>query len=146
MHGVAILDSPIGPFVTTDNFVFDIILEDERIASAEDPFVRHHSTQKKFYVVFKDFLGKITEGKPGLAMLESVNGIDWLKPDEPIFMRKEVVLNNGETIHMNRLECPKLLIDEFGNPKVLNAAGPIVNVNPRTDGNSFNVCIPLAVR
>lgn len=145
VHGVAISDSPNGPFVTTDNFVFDIKLEDGRIASAEDPFVWFHTTQKKFYVVFKDFSGKITEGKPGLAILESIDGIEWRKPNEPFFMKKEVILNSGEIMHMNRLERPQLLIDEFGDPKVLYAAGAIVDVNPRKDGSSFNVHIALAV-
>ena len=143
IHGVAISDSPTGPFTATDHFVFDIQLEDGRLASAEDPYVWFHSTHQKFYAVFKDFSGKITEGKPGLALLESFDGIKWTKPDNPFFMKKELVLNSGDTIRVNRLERPQLLIDEHGNPVVLYSACSLIDINPRQDGSSFNVHIPL---
>jgi len=92
---------------------------------------------------FEDFSGKITEGKPGLAMLESLDGIKWTKPGNPFFMEKEVVLNTGDTIKVNRLERPQLLIGENGNPKVLYSACSLIDINPRKDGTSFNVHIPL---
>ncbi|MEN8115345.1 MAG: glycoside hydrolase family protein [Bacteroidota bacterium] len=143
VHGVALSDSPTGPFKATDHFVFDIRNEDGTIASGEDPFVWYHKAHKKFYVVLKDFSGRITEGKPGLAILESIDGIKWTKPDNPFFMKKQVVLNSGDTIKVDRLERPQLLTDENGNPQVLYSACAIVNVGPRTDGTSFNVHIPL---
>lgn len=143
VHGVAIGDSPTGPFKALDSFVFDIYNEDGTLASGEDPYIWYHKKHEKFYVVLKDFTGKITSGKPGLALLESLDGIKWTKPENSFFMKKEVVLNNGDTLHMDRLERPQLLIDENGNPKVLYSAGAITNVNTRTDGSSFNVHIPL---
>ncbi|MDY7395081.1 glycoside hydrolase family protein [Aureibaculum sp. 2210JD6-5] len=145
VHGVAIADSPNGPFTTTDNFVFDFMDAEGKIASAEDPYVWHHPEHKKFYSVVKDFSGLITEGKPGLALLESLDGIKWTKPINPFFMKKEVVLNSGDSIKVNRLERPQLLIDENGNPTVLYAACSIVDINPRQDGASFNVHIPLKI-
>lgn len=146
VHGVAIADSPTGPFTATDNFVFDIRKEDGTIASGEDPYVWYHKDHRKFYAVLKDFTGKITKDKPGLAILESEDGIKWIRPDNSFFMKKEVILNSGDTIKMNRLERPQLLIDKNGNPKVLYCAGAIVNVNPRKDGTSFNVHIPLITK
>ncbi len=146
VHGVAIADSPTGPFTATDNFVFDIRNEDGTIASGEDPYVWYHKNHKKFYVVLKDFTGKITKGKPGLAILESEDGIKWTRPDNSFFMKKEVVLHSGDTIKVNRLERPQLLIDKNGNPIVLYSACAIVNVNPRKDGASFNVQIPLKAK
>ncbi len=143
VHGVALSDSPLGPFTISDEFVFDVKMADGKIASAEDPYVWYHKGHEKFYVVFKDFSGKITEGKPGLAIMESVDGIRWTKPVDPFFMKKEVVLVGGDTLKVSRLERPQLLLDEEGNPQVLYAACAIVNVNPRTDGSSFNVHIPL---
>jgi hypothetical protein len=145
IHGVAISDSPTGPFKATDHFVFDFKLENGKLASAEDPYVWFHNSHEKFYAVFKDFSGKITEGKPGLAILESQDGINWTKPGNPFFMKKEVVLNTGDTINANRLERPQLLIDEKGNPEVLYCASSIIDINPRRDGASFNVHIPLNV-
>jgi hypothetical protein len=143
VHGVAIGNSPTGPFTATDHFVFDVRNEDGTIASGEDPYVWYHNSHKKFYVVLKDFTGRITEGNPGLAILESLDGIKWTKPKNPFFMKKQVVLSNGDTLKVNNLERPQLLIDEKGFPKVLYAACAIVNVHPRKDGTSFNVHIPL---
>ena len=58
-------------------------------------------------------------------------------------MKKEVVLKNGDTLKLHRLERPQLLIDARGNPRVLYGACSIVDINPRKDGTSFNVQIPL---
>ena len=146
VHGVAIADSPTGPFTPTDNFVFDVRNEDGTIASGEDPYVWYHNNHKKFYAVLKDFTGKITKGKPGLAILESEDGIKWTRPENSFFMKKQVVLQSGDSIKVNRLERPQLLIDENGNPKVLYSACAIVDINPRQDGSSFNVQIPLITK
>ena len=144
-HGVAISDSPVGPFTALDRFVFDFKLSDGKLASAEDPYVWYHHTHQKFYAVFKDFSGEITESKPGLALLESLDGLIWSKPKNPNFMKKEVVLVSGDTVKLHRLERPQLLIDMDGNPQVLYCAASIVDINPRKDGASFNVHIPLVV-
>lgn len=146
VHGVALADSPTGPFIATDNFVFDIRNEDGSIVSGEDPYVWYHNTHEKFYVVFKDFSGKITEGKPGLAILESSDGINWIKPDNSFFMKKQVILNSGDTIKASNLERPQLLIDKDGNPQVLYSACSLGSVGKKTDGSTFNVHIPLSVK
>ena len=146
VHGVAISDSPEGPFTALDQFVFDFELSDGKLASAEDPYVWFHKIHQKFYAVFKDFSGKITESTPGLALLESLDGLQWSKPKNPHFMKKEVTLANGDTVKLHRLERPQLLIDADGNPKVLYCAASIVDINPRKDGTSFNVHIPLEVK
>ncbi|WP_303921797.1 glycoside hydrolase family protein [Draconibacterium sediminis] len=146
VHGVALSDSPTGPFAPLDDIIFDFRTEDGRIASAEDPYVWYHKTQQKFYAVFKDFSGKITGADPGLAILESIDGIIWTKPADPFFMKKQVVLQSGDTIKVDRLERPQMLIDEEGNPQVLYAACSIININPTKKGESFNVQIPLQVK
>lgn len=146
VHGVAIADSPAGPFTATDHFVFDIRNEDGTIASGEDPYVWYHNTHEKFYVVIKDFTGRITEGKPGLAILESLDGIKWTKPVNSFFMKKQVILNSGDTIKASNLERPQLLIDKDGSPQVLYSACSIGSVGKKTDGSTFNVHIPLKVK
>lgn len=146
VHGVALSDSPTGPFTPLDDFVFDLRTEDGKIASAEDPYVWYHPSQQKFYAVFKDFSGKITGGEPGLALLESADGIKWIKPENPFFMKKQVVLQSRDTIKVNRLERPQLLIGVNGDPQVLYAACSIININPTQKGESFNVQIPLLVK
>lgn len=143
IHGVAISDAPNGPFTATDHFVFDIRNEDGTIASGEDPYVWYHHTHEKFYVVLKDFSGRITEGKPGLAILESLDGIKWIKPDNSFFMKKQVILNSGDTLKVSNLERPQILTDQKGNPIVLYSACSLGSVGKKTDGSTFNVHIPL---
>ncbi|MCU4154564.1 glycoside hydrolase family protein [Carboxylicivirga sp. A043] len=146
VHGIAIADSPTGPFTATDQFIFDIKLDNGKLASAEDPFVWYHKTHNCFYAVLKDFTGKITEGEPGLALLQSEDGIEWVKPAHPFFMKKEISLKDDGKIKVHRLERPFLLIDEDGNPQVLYAACSIGDVNKRQDGSSFNVQIPIQLK
>lgn len=143
IHGVAVGDSPIGPFEALDQIIFDIRMADGKIASAEDPFVWYHKKHEKFYAVFKDFSGKITEGKPGLAILESLDGIEWIKPVNPFFMKKELLLSGGDTLQVNNLERPQLLLDDSGYPNVLYAACSVGPVWNKTDGSTFNVHIRL---
>lgn len=145
VHGVAISDSPVGPFKAIDDYVFDIKMDDGKIASAEDPYIWYHKSHQQFYAVFKDFSGKITEGEPGLAILKSTDGIKWSKPINPFFMKKELILKNGDTIKAHHLERPQLLINDDGTPNVLYCAASLVNVGSRRDGSSFNVQIPLNV-
>ena len=73
-----------------DEFVFDIRLDDGIIASAEDPYVWYHKKHNLFFATFKDFSGKITGDKPGLAILVSKDGINWEKPENSLFMKKEL--------------------------------------------------------
>ena len=145
VHGVAIGDTPTGPFHAIDQFVFDIRTRDNKIASGEDPYVWYHKRKQKFYAVLKDFTGKITGTEPGLALLESKDGLQWIVPENSFFMKKEVVLSGGKVIKMNRLERPQLLIGEEGDPLVLYCAATLVPVHLRQDGTSFNVHIPLVV-
>lgn len=143
VHGVAIGDSPIGPFTPTDEFVFDIDDGTGKKVSAEDPFVWYHKKDKRFYAVVKDFTGKLTKDEPGLARLQSADGLQWKLADEPMFMRKELILKNGEKIQVNRLERPQLLLDKNDNPIVLFAACSIDPCNDKQDGSTFNVQISL---
>ncbi|MBC8182167.1 glycoside hydrolase family protein [candidate division KSB1 bacterium] len=146
VHGVAIGDSPVGPFSATDDFVFDIRLENGKLASAEDPYVWFHKKHNRFYAVFKDFSGKITGDKPGLAMLFSSDGINWQKPGSSLFLNKELLFPNGKSLKVNHLERPQLLINEEGNPEVLYAACSVERVGGKKDGSTFNVQIPLVVK
>jgi len=143
VHGVAIGDSPVGPFEARDEFVFDIKMEDGRIASAEDPYVWYSKKDNRFYAVMKDFSGQITGQEPGLAILTSRDGIKWDIPYDPFFMKKELILLNNKEIKVSRLERPQLLIDENGEPVALYLACAIDNVNQKKDGSSFNVQIKL---
>ncbi len=144
VHGVAIGDSPTGPFVAQDQFIFDIRNKDGTIASAEDPFVWYNNKHRLFYAIIKDFSGRITGGEPGLAMLCSEEGVDWKIPQQGTgSISKEIVFKNGDTIKVSNLERPQLLLDQHGNPQVLYAACSIEPVGAKRDGSTFNVHIPF---
>ncbi len=143
VHGVALSGSPAGPFIPLDRFVFDIRMEDGRIASAEDPYVWYSSVDRSFYAVVKDFSGKITGESPGLALLQSADGIGWVRGKTPLFMRKELLLTDGTVVKTDRLERPQLLTGAGGVPLVLYAACALTSVNNKRDGSSFNVQVPL---
>lgn len=142
IHGVALSDSPAGPFVPLDRPVFTLPGDDSK-HSAEDPYVWYSAADGCFYAVFKDFTGHFTKSGPCLAIMRSDDGIEWVLPKHSLFMKKELILASGETLAVKRLERPQLLVDENGVPQVLYAACAIDDVNPRTDGGSFNVQIAL---
>jgi hypothetical protein len=141
VHGVAIGNSPTGPFSALDDFVFDIKTEDGKIASAEDPYVWFYESHKQFYATFKDFSGRITGAEPGLALLTSSNGIDWYKPANSTFMKKELLFSDGQILKVSNLERPQLLINKNGFPEVLYCACSVEKVQGKKDGSTFNVQI-----
>lgn len=143
VHGVAIGDTPTGPFQATDHFVFDIDDGKGNKVSAEDPYVWYHHKDKLFYAVMKDFTGKLTKGEPGLAMMQSVDGIQWETTKNPLFMKKELILKDGTHLKVNRLERPQLLLDKNDNPIVLCAACSVDPCDGKKDGSTFNMQIPL---
>ena len=93
--------------------------------------------------MIKDFSGEITGVEPGLAILESEDGVAWSKPANSFFMKKELILKNGGLVKVNRLERPQILLDENDDPIVLYAACSRIDINKRRDGASFNIQIPL---
>jgi hypothetical protein len=143
VHGVAIGDSPTGPFIALDDFVFDIRLEDRKIASAEDPYVWYYKKLEKYCAVIKDFTGKITDSKPGLAVLVSSDGIDWQKPENSLFMKKELLFTNGQRLDVSHLERPQLFVNKDGSPSVLYCACSVEPMRDKKDGSTFNVQILL---
>ena len=143
VHGVAIGDSPTGPFSASDKFVFDFEDGSGMKVSAEDPFVWYHKKDHCFYAVVKDFNGKLSGSEPGLALLQSVDGMDWNPASFPLFMKKELILKDGTILKVDNLERPQILLDENDDPMVLCAACSIGAVHAKQDGGTFNVQIPV---
>lgn len=143
-HGVAIGKTPLGPFKAKEEFVFDIRMPDGSIASTEDPYVWYAKNQKKFFAVVKDFSGRLTGEKKTLALLLSQDGLQWEMAQTPLFINRTLQLTNGTKVTVDRLERPQLLIDKKGVPLVMYAASALENVNPKTDGSSFNVQISIS--
>lgn len=143
VHGVALGDSPTGPFIATDNFVFDVDDGSGQKVSAEDPYVWYHHKDKCFYAVVKDFTGKLTKSEPGLAMLKSADGMQWEPADTPLFMKKELILKDDSVLKVANLERPQILLDRNDDPMVLFAACSVEPCGNKKDGSTFNVQIPI---
>lgn len=143
VHGVAVSDRPEGPFTALDTPVFIFDTGDGRKLNAEDPFVWYHQGDRCFYAVFKDFTGAFTRGRPGLAIMYSQDGLHWSLPAHSLFMDKSIVLKDGTCVDVDRLERPQLLLDGNDDPVALYAACSITPLNPKRDGSSFNIQIPL---
>lgn len=143
VHGVAIADEPAGPFRVLEDYVFEFETATNKKLNAEDPFVWYHHKDECFYAVFNDFTGGFTKGKPGLAIMYSKDGLHWKLPEHSLFMKKEIVLKNGEHIEVDRLERPQLFLDENDEPVALYSACSITPLNQKQDGSSFNIQIPI---
>lgn len=143
VHGVAIADTPIGPFEPLDEFVLDITTEDGSVVNAEDPYVWYAKGDETFYAIIKDFSGKLTKSQPGLAVIRSFDGIKWTYPEKPVSIEKAITLSEDVKVRVSNLERPQLLFDDSGDPQVLFAACAIDPVGKSQMGNTFNVHIPV---
>jgi hypothetical protein len=139
VHGVAVGDSPTGPFQALDEYVFDVRMPDGRLAKAEDPYVWFHPRSGLFYAVFKDFSGRVTRADPGLALMTSRDGIHWDVPEDPLFAPLQLVFKDKTVAKVAHLERPQMLIDRNGIPLAFYAACSLDQVGRKTDGSTFNV-------
>ncbi|MCA8976329.1 MAG: glycoside hydrolase family protein [Planctomycetes bacterium] len=143
VHGVAIGDAPDGPFTALDRFVFDVRMDDGRLASAEDPFVWHDAGRHRFYAIVKDFSGRMTGGTPALALLTSIDGLEWHPAAHPLVTEKQLRLADDTVLAVRNLERPQLLFDADGRPRTMFCA---CIVGPDNTGPAINVQIPLQPR
>ena len=135
--GVAISDSPLGPFVKEDK---PIMINPENNWSVEDPYIWYQDD--RFYALVKDFQGYFTKrGKNTVALFESKNGIDWEPAEIPFAFETKICWEDGKIQNLTALERPQLLI-ENGKPTVLYCAAAATE--NRED--SFNVAIPLEIK
>ncbi len=143
VHGVAISDSPLGPFKALDTAVFDARMPDGTYASCEDPYVWYSPIDEKFHAVVKDFSGELSGEKYGLARVESLDGISWELPENPLFMSRTLYLKNGDSLSVDRLERPQILLSPTGIPQVVYLACARKSLVDKRDGSSCNVHIGI---
>jgi hypothetical protein len=137
VHGIAISDSPTGPFTVQPKPIFTNA--DGSIGMAEDPFAWYDSQRKSFFAIVKDFKGQITQAGPSLALFESPDGLAW-KPAEHVLASKLAIhWADGVVQKVYHLERPQLLFDDQGNPIMLYCAC----MPTAKQDHAFNVHIPL---
>lgn len=121
-HGVAVSNSPTGPFEVQPKPILVVKKEDGDIAMAEDPFIWYNHPRKSFYALVRDFKGNITGHGHSMALFKSADGINWQTADNPLASDLTITWENGTTEHVARLERPQLLLDKLGEPLVLYCA------------------------
>lgn len=132
--GVAIADSPEGPFVKQP---VPVMRNPEKDWSVEDPYIWFQD--ETFYALVKDFQGYFTGGEKGsVALFESGDGINWNPAEKPFAFGREIHWDDGKITYPVALERPQLLV-ENGKPVVLYCAA----ADTPDRMTSYNVAIPL---
>jgi len=138
VHGVAIGDTPVGPFEVQPEPVLAVPVGNGRYAMAEDPFMWYANRHGRFYALVKDFTGRITGAGKSLALFESPDAIEWRLSSNGLASKLQTSWEGGGIQKLQHLERAQLLFDESGEPIMLYAAAAL-NRNEHT----FNVHIPL---
>jgi alpha-L-fucosidase len=137
IHGVALGDSPIGPFQVQPDPVLAIPIGNGEFAPAEDPYLWYSKPHSLFFALAKDHAGKIT-GQRCLVLFQSKDGIDWEPASQEPAVKLELRWEDGSLTKLQNLERAQLLFDEAGEPIMLYAAAAEDRFK-----HSFNVQIPL---
>ncbi len=137
VHGVAIGDSPKGPFQVLPDTILAVPIGQGQYAAAEDPYLWYSRAHSRFYALVKDHAGRIT-GSKSLALFESQDGIDWKLSAHGLASKLQIPWEDGTTTELQNLERAQLLFDESGEPIMLYAAAAVDRFK-----HSFNVHIPL---
>ena len=135
--GIAVADSPTGPFVKSKK---PIMVNPENEWSVEDAFIWYEND--RFYSLAKDFQGYFTNaGKKQVALFESKNGYDWNLSDTPLAFWRELVMEDGTRVALSNMERPQIYVED-GVPKALVCAC-MKEEDYETLAHSFNVRIPI---
>lgn len=132
LHGAAISNSPVGPFVKQSQRIF---VKDTVRFAAEDPYIWYQ--KGKYWAIVKDFKGSFTNSGLSLALFESSNGLDWL-PGKNALVSKTMIPWKSGSVSVEKLERPQLLIVN-GKPISLFCA-------VYDKGDNYNISIPLKVK
>lgn len=144
VHGVAVADSPVGPFRIMPDPVFRVELANGELAIAEDPFIWYSSRFKSCFALVKDYHGDITGAGASIALFRSDDGICWHPAEHILASDLTIAWANGSRDKAYQLERPQLLLDDDGNPLVLYAACALKNQYDDRSVPTFNIHIPLA--
>ena len=133
VHGIAISDSPTGPF---ERYPYPVFTSGTEKFPAEDPCA--WCENGLFHAIVKDQHGSFTGKGLSLAHFTSADGIQWEPARDPFVTTPEIQWRNGNTESIKRLERPQVW-RRNGMPAVLFCAA----MREGEDDDSFNVHIPL---
>lgn len=132
--GVAVADSPSGPFVKVGGPQF---LVPKQLWAVEDPSVWYDRRENKFYCVLKDFHGYHNgTNTSSNSLFESADGLNWQVSEHPLAALL-VLRWNGEPAEAVRAFERLSVYCENGQPVALAAAVRFM------DGRTGNVQVAL---
>lgn len=116
-------DNPQGPFHFENKPVYDK-------KQTEDAGIWYDRSRQTYYMTCHVL------GLPDLALFTSKNSYQWQPASQPVLMKKEFLLDNGEIWKPKRVERPFVLTDDKGKPVMLYVA---VSDN----GITGNIAVPF---
>lgn len=138
-YGVALADTPEGPYKKAPGNVFEAEKPGKHWMVAEDPFIWYSEKYgKKYYAATRDVVGTFTGKSGGICLFESADGLHWKSSKFPKILDSRYALEGGGLSEKN-IERPALLIEE-GEPTFLFGATDGYGKNGKL---SSNVQIPL---
>jgi hypothetical protein len=131
-HIVATSDSPLGPFTDHPS----PFIQAPKTTFPIDDHVEWYQ-EGMYYAIVKDNRGEFTEYERAMILFESKDGFHWELSCDPLIMLPEITWEDGIVQSFERLEMPKLYL-ENGRPICLFLAGL-----PQGADDSFMVAISL---
>jgi len=142
---MATSNKPDGPFTTLG----EVFTSAEM--ACEDPCMWYDKKRKRFYAAVKYYSNskKLVPQFGALALISSVDGLQWQAAKHPLISLKEIKMKNGKKIELAHLERPFVFVDKKGQPLALFAAASI-NEPTKVDSddhkfenNTFNISFRL---
>ena len=96
----------------------------------EDAGIWYDTSRQKYYMTCH------VMGLPDLALFSSKDSYQWEPASQPVLMKKEFLLDNGEIWKPERVERPFVLTDDNGKPVMLYVA-------VYDNGASGNIAVPF---
>ncbi|MEP0366345.1 MAG: glycoside hydrolase family protein [Cyclobacteriaceae bacterium] len=100
---------PEGPFEFEKEPVYNEI-------QTEDATIWYDKMKEQYFMVCH------VNSKPELMVMSSKDSYQWKPASNPLFTRKEILLDNGETWKPQKMERPFVLTDDQGQPLMLFVA------------------------
>ena len=142
---MATSDKPDGPF----KMLGEVFTSAEM--ACEDPCMWYDKKRKRFYAAVKYYSNskKLVPQFGALALITSVDGLNWQAAAHPLISLREINMKDGKKTELAHLERPFVVTDKNGQPLALFAAASIQEPSkgdadhPAFENNTFNVCFLL---
>lgn len=142
--GVARADRIEGPYIKIPGRIFEAgnPTDAKHWMLAEDPFIWYSQRYgNQYYAVVRDVRGTFSGANGGLALFQSLDGLDWKPAKHPRVLGTHFNKSDG-TFSESRVERPFLLFDANEVPIYLFSATDGYEPQGRA---SYNVHIPLKI-